>query len=278
MGLLLSKLSQKQFDNYASNPPQSILLIAPKGSGKKTILTELALQIAKDNKNGGIFALDSKEGKKTVGIDSIRELKHTLKLKSAQKRVVVIANSEKLTQEAQNSFLKLLEEPPENVHFLLGANNQSDLLSTIKSRSTIWRLSPPPDSQIYDYFNNYPKQELDKAILIAQGRVGLISSLLKKSTDHQMLRSIESAKEILSSNHFKRLTAIDNFTKDLDKTVDLLDAMAIVSIAALEQSITTNQNTASKWADRVELILDSKQQVLNNIQIKLVLSKLFLVI
>jgi DNA polymerase III delta prime subunit len=60
---------------------QSLLLIAPKGSGKRTILTELALDIVKNNSPGNIINLKPENGKNFIGIESIRDLKRSLKLK-----------------------------------------------------------------------------------------------------------------------------------------------------------------------------------------------------
>ena len=45
-------------------------------------------------------------------------------------RVTILENAEKMTQEAQNSFLKILEEPPKNVVFILVAGNPQGLLPT----------------------------------------------------------------------------------------------------------------------------------------------------
>lgn len=278
MQLLLSKTSQDQFDNFIKNPPQSILLIAPKGSGKKTILEELARNITPNNRDS-VLNIAFDPGKTSIGIDQIRQLKQSLKLKSIQQKAIIINDADALTVEAQNSFLKLLEEPPLYVHFLLGANNQSDLLDTIKSRTALWRLSQPKEGQVIEYYSKFPQDEVKKAYLIAQGRVGLIDSLLKKSSDHKLIKSIESAKEIMASNHFKRLAKIEPYSKDSKKTIELLDALAVISKAALEKAALNNEkNNTEKWLDRLENIIETSELVGQNIQIKLLLTRLFLVL
>ena len=57
-----------------------------------------------------------------------------LKPIEGQKKVFVIENAQTMNASAQNKLLKTLEEPPENVHILLGSTNEFALLSTIKSR------------------------------------------------------------------------------------------------------------------------------------------------
>lgn len=49
----------------------------------------------------------------------------------------VITFAENMTIEAQNKLLKTLEEPTQNVHFLIGVTNQFSLLPTIRSRCKV---------------------------------------------------------------------------------------------------------------------------------------------
>lgn len=52
-----------------------------------------------------------------------------------RKKLYFIDNADKLSAQAQNKMLKTFEEPPEYVIIFLGVNNESGLLSTIKSRA-----------------------------------------------------------------------------------------------------------------------------------------------
>lgn len=54
----------------------------------------------------------------------------------SSKKVYIIDDSQTMTTEAQNCLLKTLEEPPEYVMIILICNNESQLLTTIKSRCT----------------------------------------------------------------------------------------------------------------------------------------------
>ncbi len=74
-----------------------------------------------------------------LGVEQTKKIKEFLSLKpySAKSRVVTILSAHNLTTQAQNSLLKLLEEPPLNSQIYLGANSESRLLSTILSRCEI---------------------------------------------------------------------------------------------------------------------------------------------
>jgi len=75
--------------------------------------------------------------KDTLGIEQIRELNRVTQWKpfEGKWKVYILEKAEKLTQEAANSFLKTLEEPPPNVLLILLSENKDVLLPTIVSRS-----------------------------------------------------------------------------------------------------------------------------------------------
>ena len=60
-------------------------------------------------------------------------------------------NAENMTKEAQNCLLKTLEEPPEFVNIILIGSNESNFLSTIKSRCTILKFEDIKKSDIEKY-------------------------------------------------------------------------------------------------------------------------------
>ncbi len=70
------------------------------------------------------------------GIDEIRELRERSRFASGESRykVYIIDEAHMLTTEASNAFLKTLEEPPQNVVFILATTDPSRLPSTIVSR------------------------------------------------------------------------------------------------------------------------------------------------
>jgi ABC-type iron transport system FetAB ATPase subunit len=81
MKLLLHPLSQKHYDAIVKDPPQAILLVAPAGSGKETLLKSLAKDILGPHPVGRLFELLPLEEKNSIGIEAIRDLKMMLRLK-----------------------------------------------------------------------------------------------------------------------------------------------------------------------------------------------------
>lgn len=74
------------------------------------------------------------------GIESIREIIHFLTIQTTKKgelRAVVVEDAHLMTPEAQNAFLKTLEEPPRDTIIILTAPRDDLLLPTITSRCLI---------------------------------------------------------------------------------------------------------------------------------------------
>ncbi|MDD3228812.1 MAG: ATP-binding protein [Oscillospiraceae bacterium] len=74
--------------------------------------------------------------------EEIEELRRNVYVRpnEAACRVFVLENAQNLSQQAQNALLKVLEEPPASVQFLLTCNRSSSLLPTVRSRAQIYRL------------------------------------------------------------------------------------------------------------------------------------------
>lgn len=57
-------------------------------------------------------------------------------------RVLILAEAQTMTPQAQNALLKILEEPPAHVIFILTCENRSQLLETVRSRCVCLTLQP----------------------------------------------------------------------------------------------------------------------------------------
>lgn len=87
-----------------------------------------------------------------LGVQESKKISEFLSFKpfSGKIKGVVLEAGDNLTPQAQNSLLKILEELPENVFFLIGAKSEEALLPTIKSRCEVVflesRIKPPKAS------------------------------------------------------------------------------------------------------------------------------------
>ena len=86
--------------------------------------------------------------KKFISINQIREIKATIYQKPVADmyKIIIIHHAEKLTIQAQNSLLKIFEEPPVHAIIILEATDKSNLLPTIVSRAIVIRTSAKSDT------------------------------------------------------------------------------------------------------------------------------------
>lgn len=80
-------------------------------------------------------------------IDDVRVLNSFTALKTTEITAVVVKNIDEATNEALNAFLKNLEEPQENLYYILTAKNENTLLPTIVSRCQIIRMQPDKNNE-----------------------------------------------------------------------------------------------------------------------------------
>jgi DNA polymerase-3 subunit delta' len=115
--------------------------------------------------------------KRELGVDTIRILQRDVNLKPYQgrRKVYIIDEAETLSEEAVNSFLKTLEEPPPSTIFVLLSLTEEALLPTLVSRCQVLRLRPVSRRLIEDELRRCYELEPEEAKLLASlsmGRVG----------------------------------------------------------------------------------------------------------
>ena len=140
--------------------PNKILLSGEKGIGKSTLayhIINYILSIDEDHSydlnnfkvnpenksfklilnksNPNFISIDIEEDKKSIDINQIRNLISSLNKSSFNKkpRFVLIDNIELLNVNSVNALLKIVEEPNDNIYFIL-INNNKKILPTLKSR------------------------------------------------------------------------------------------------------------------------------------------------
>lgn len=90
-------------------------------------------------------------------------------------KIYIIDEAEKMTQAAQNTILKTIEEPPAYAVILLLASNRGAFLPTILSRCILLPMKPVPDQMVKNYLVKEcgaTKEEADFAGAFAMGNIG----------------------------------------------------------------------------------------------------------
>jgi len=276
--ILLSSTMKKQFNKFALNPPQGLMLIGPHGSGKEQVLQSLASQFTA--KPEDIIIIRPLEDKKQISINQAREIKKYLRLKAGRPQVILIPNAELLTREAQNSLLKIIEETPTNFHFFMATSSENEIIETIKSRVVLWHFKNPNSKEITSYFNHVEPTKLKRAIIISGNKPGELTRIVNnESTEEDFFGPIEYAKELLVQTTFERLLKVDSLSKNSPFALEVLDALTVICLATIENLANSNDLKKIKpWQVRLKKIEQARQLYDVSVQPKLILGQLFLVL
>lgn len=95
-----------------------------------------------------LLGVDNKQGQ--IGVDEAHEIVKSLSLKSYEGgyKVMIIWMAEKMNTACANKLLKLIEEPPEKTVFILIAEDEEQLINTIKSRCQVLHFPLLPEETI----------------------------------------------------------------------------------------------------------------------------------
>lgn len=136
---------------------------------------------AKAETNPDIRDIDSGD-KKSIGVELMREIASDAYLKPFEsKKKIYMIDGDLITEQAQNSFLKVLEEPPEYAVFIILVANAEALLQTIKSRCTLLRFTPLSKEKIMEYIKKtYPDADAEFLANYSEGNPGRADDIMKK--------------------------------------------------------------------------------------------------
>ena len=170
-------------------------------------------------------------GATSISIDKIRELKNEAKYTpyEAQKKVFILTEAEKITREGANSFLKLLEEPPDNLIIFLINNSLSTILDTIKSRCQIIYFPPVSFDESLSVIRKFHDiSDTERRIIrISQGNLKHIFENLNQDIDSKRKIVYDFLKASASRNAVKIQEAIDIIVQRRDKNF-LLDVLNLL--------------------------------------------------
>jgi len=174
-----------------------------------------------------------------IKIDQIREAigLAVMKPMTARKRVFLIDDATEMLEASANSSLKILEEPPSHVQFILITSNPDPLLPTIKSRCQTLVFGPIPTEEIVAALlrRGFMEDQARTMALVVQGNYeramtmdwddvqaeraaawGLLRSILRDDEGSAFLRRFAFGRKTASREELKdTLDLFGGFLRDL---------------------------------------------------------------
>lgn len=251
----------------------SYLFLGTSGIGKKLIAREFAKMILCkgeekycgtcksciefDSNNNPDFQEIEPDGN-NIKIEQIREMQRKIVEQPiiSNRKVYIIDNADLMTREAQNCLLKTLEEPPEFVNIILIGSNESNFLSTIKSRCMILKFDTIPDKEIKKYLKEkYELQDVAESIIEASsGSIGKAELLKDKQELYVAIDKVIN--DIEKMDLIDTLKNADIIYKSQDDKQEILEYINIILFEKSKQN--------KKYLNCIDIVEDAKKRLKAN--------------
>ena len=239
----------------------------------KIILNNKSFRLVQNKSNPNFILVDIHEEKKKIDISQIRNLILTLNKSSfnTKPRFVLIDNIELLNINAVNALLKILEEPNDNINFIL-INNNKRILPTLKSRCLNFKIQLTARQSIEitnKILNNNYNEFLNEDLVNDYSTPGEILNLIdfanKNDIDLIETNLKDFIKKIIMEKLYKKNNSVKNLIYSLmefyfRKNVSVTNIKLINSYNYFLKKI---ENTKTFNLDEETLFMEFEDSILN---------------
>ena len=174
-----------------------------------------------------------------IKIDRVRQVRRQIfeTALSANGRVVIFYGVQKMNQSSANALLKVLEEPPQGVLFILTATGAAAVLPTIRSRCSIHAVAPVSQADCTVWLQQHcPTCETPEMLArIYKGYIGrAAAAAMQPDARKSFETACELAKAIAKQDAYTVLQVLAFYEKDKPAAAQLLLDLSSIAAAALE--------------------------------------------
>ena len=289
-----NQLQRIELDINFGNLSHAYLLAGPNSVGKHTVAKKLAgiLQCENDfchkckiclqiQQGGHIDTVELKDNKESIKIEDVRKIIERASMTSQSRyKIFLIQSIERMTLEASNSFLKVLEEPPEGTVFILTTNNLRELLSTIVSRVRIIKFSTVSANYLVNKLSElYPdcdKETIKKVSLFSLGKTGAALRLIENPD--VLANYLKVYNDIQTFLEHK--SAVDRFAyiEDIIEEPSRIDMFLNIVTHILRSKVLEGDQKTEKYLNTLLKIEETGMLLKKNINLRLALENLMLIL
>lgn len=195
---------------------------------------------------------------------------------SAEGRAVLLYHVERMNEESANALLKVMEEPPEGVLFLLTADSLAGVLPTIRSRCVSFAVAPVSPAACAEYCIRHGVAKKD-AQLLSEVFDGHIGTVLEAAGDEKRRQQLDTARKLAEAaakrDSYTAAVLLAPYEKDKAGAAALLRDLTALAAAGLRHS----EHSPLQGKDAMRAIRfanEAVQQLAGNGNVKLTLTVL----
>ena len=230
----------------SSGLSHAVLIFAKEGCGANYFAKLLAadiiggseddLRLIAEDAHSQVQIIKGSGASGQIKVESVRAINANVNFSSlgGEKRVVIIQNCENFNTSSANALLKNLEEPKDDITYILTTTDTSKILSTIRSRCQMFSLSQPTLQETKDYFASCTSPEKEEIISIYNGNIGMVKDALENPKRFDILqKALKGQKFAETGDSYALAKLIYSFNKKKDEFALFLKDLEYICAANL---------------------------------------------
>ncbi len=286
------QLKQIEADVSSGNLAHAYLLAGPNSVGKHTVSRKLAgilqcennfchkcktcIQIQQGNH---IDTVELRDNKESIKLGDVKKLvERAMMTGQSRYKIFLIQSVERMTVEATNSFLKILEEPPAGTVFILTTNNIRGLLPTLVSRVRVIKFSSVSATYLADKLKElYPDRSdatIRQASLLSLGKTGKAIHLMENPDS--LANYLKVYNDVQNFLRIKNRVDRFSYVEDIAADQRQVDVFLNILTHVLRSKVLEGDGNTEKHVKTLSKIEEAGMFLKKNINVRLVLENLML--
>ncbi|MBE6799216.1 MAG: hypothetical protein E7525_05525 [Ruminococcaceae bacterium] len=240
--------------------PHAFIIEGEPGSGRHTFAKMLAAAAVCESENspcghcrtcnlvendGHCDVLTYAPDGATFKIDTVRSIRENAFIYpiEAKRKVNILLDCDKMSEQSQNALLKILEEPPKFMVFILVCRNALGLLTTVRSRCITLSVKNPDFEDAFNFIKikkGLPDNDIKEALENSHGNIGAALNALDGTTDKAVLLAKEFYSHLSRRDRLECAKVLYSFDKDRVLFAGFLKEFKFLISSELKKTVTEN--------------------------------------
>ena len=280
----------------ANHIPHAIIISGEEGTGRHTIANYIIAaalcsgsekpcrkcrncELLQSGNHPDVTIIAPEEKKKNISVKQIRDAREAAYIKphTANRKVFIIDMAETLNEQAQNALLKILEEPPQAILFILITKSVSSLLETVRSRCVHLPLVEPDEDEALAYIKKHSGKDDDEILQLLKlnrNNIGFTLKALKQKQNSEENLALDFANALLTNTPtLNLLEMLVPFEKDRVKSSEFIADLKIELAKKMRANIN-NKYILKRISNMYNTVCECEPQLITNVNLSLFFSAL----